>query len=76
MLEQKFLNICLQKRIDLEWEVEHSIKLESQIVVTRLTITCGCGAVPMKAGEVCSRLNPVDRQRWTGFMGDAQNGLY
>lgn len=87
MLEQKFLRLCLLARLSDSPSTtdQHTARFESQIVVTRLSITCGCDDVPLKDGEVCARLKPFgvndvagDRrfQRWTGFMGDSANGVY
>lgn len=88
MLEEKFLRLCLLARLvdsATTTTTQHSARFESQIVVTRLSITCGCDDVPLKDGEVCARLKPFgnndgagDRsfQRWTGFMGDSANGVY
>lgn len=79
MLEQKNLRICLRSRLaSTAQQSTHVVppNFESQIVVTRLTIQCGCDTVTLKDGEVCARLNPIERQKWTGFMGDTSNGLY
>lgn len=79
MLEQKFLRLCLRARLaavaSTAADAAHT-HLESQIVVVRLSITCACPDGTLRDGEVCARLEPIERQRWTGFMGDARNGLY
>lgn len=72
VLERKILKQCLMNRI-------HNIapmqpKFESQTVVTRISISCKCGN--LQAGEICSKLNNIDKQKWTGFMGNNRNGLY
>lgn len=72
-LERQFLKQCIERRLpNLR---PHNPKLESQIVVTRIAITCNCGQ-ELKDGEICSKLNPIEKQKWTGFMGNNRNGLY
>lgn len=77
MLEQKFLRVCLRQRLAVSMPARTvAPNFESQIVVTRLRIQCGCDTVTLKDGEVCARLQPIEQQKWTGFMGDSANGLY
>lgn len=71
-IETKLLKECLNER--LPNLVPHKTQFESQIVVTRISMTCTCD--PMKAGEKCSTLNRIDKQQWTEFMGNLNNGIY
>lgn len=50
----------------------HTYQFESQIVVTRISITCACGDLK---GEKCSQFQSIDRQKWTEYMGNL-NGIY
>lgn len=72
-LEKQFLKQCLLNR--LSNLTPPTPKYESQIVVTRISITCNCGN-DIKDGEICSKLQPIEKQKWTGFMGNSRNGLY
>lgn len=70
--EKKFLKQCLQIRLpNLQ---PHSAKFEAQIVITRISIKCSCGN--LINGEICSKLNTIDKQKWTEFMGNSGNGVY
>lgn len=71
-LETKLLKECVNER--LPNVVPHKTQFESQIVVTRLSITCQCD--DMKTGEKCSTLNRIDKQQWTEFMGNLNNGIF
>lgn len=71
-LEKKILKQCLMSRIHKI--VPTQPKFESQTVVTRISISCKCGS--LQPGEICSKLNNIDNQKWTGFMGNNRNGLY
>lgn len=71
-IETKLLKECLNER--LPNLAPHKTQFESQIVVTRISITCTCDA--MKTGEKCSTLNRIDKQHWTEFMGNLNNGIY
>lgn len=71
-IETKLLKECLSERLpNLS---PHKTQFESQIVVTRVSITCTCDV--MKTGEKCSTLNPIQKQRWTEFMGNLNSGIY
>ncbi|XP_044315081.1 uncharacterized protein LOC108040081 [Drosophila rhopaloa] len=72
VLRKQFLKQCLSERlVDAEPALP---KFESQLVVTRIGITCTCRS--LQPGEVCSELDPVDSQRWTEFMGNSGHGFY
>ncbi|XP_052837715.1 uncharacterized protein LOC128253326 isoform X2 [Drosophila gunungcola] len=72
VLRKQFLKQCLSERlVDAEPALP---KFESQLVVTRIGITCTCRS--LRPGEVCSELDPVDSQRWTEFMGNSGHGFY
>lgn len=69
-IEKQFMKQCLEQRLP---NIQpHKAKFESQIVVTRLSITCSC----MSASEKCSTFNTIDKQKWTEFMGDLNTGFY
>ncbi|KAH8273187.1 hypothetical protein KR018_011466 [Drosophila ironensis] len=71
-LRKQFLKQCLRERlVDAEPALP---KYESQLVVTRIGITCSCRS--LRPGEVCSELDPLEGQRWTEFMGNSGNGFY
>lgn len=72
-LEKKFLTLCLHTRLSSS-PPPKPMQLESQFVVTRLSITCSCS--DLKDGEICAKLNSIENQSWTGFMGNDKNGLY
>lgn len=71
-IETKLLKECLNDR--LPNLTPHKTQFESQIVVTRVSIKCTCDA--MKTGEKCSTLNRIEKQQWTEFMGNLNNGIY
>lgn len=71
-IEKHFLKQCLEQR--LPNVTPHTIRFESQIVATRISITCSCG--DLKAGEKCSTFNTIENQKWTEFMGNSNNGVY
>lgn len=71
-LEKNMLKQCLMNRIHTA--VPTQPKFESQTVVTRISISCKCGN--LQPGEICSKLNNIEKQKWTGFMGNNRNGLY
>lgn len=72
LLERNALKECIEQRLpNLS---QHENKFEPQIVVTRLSIACACDT--MKNGEKCSTLNKIDKQKWTEFMGNLNNGVY
>eukprot|EP00099_Drosophila_melanogaster_P023143 NP_650824.1 uncharacterized protein Dmel_CG6184, isoform A [Drosophila melanogaster] len=72
VLRKQFLKQCLSERlVDAEPTLP---KFESQLVVTRIGITCTCRS--LRPGEVCSELDPVESQRWTEFMGNSGHGFY
>ncbi|GAB0089791.1 Signal recognition particle subunit SRP68 [Sergentomyia squamirostris] len=75
MNEKEILLQCLQERIPaLETLTPPRPKYEMQIVIARISISCGCGK--LGRDEICSQLNTIDNQRWTEFMGNLGNGLY
>lgn len=71
-IETKLLKECLSER--LPNLTPHKTQFESQIVVTHISIACTCDS--MKTGEKCSTLNRIDKQQWTEFMGNSNNGIY
>ncbi|EDW38552.1 GL11954 [Drosophila persimilis] len=72
VLRKQFLKQCLNERlVDSEPALP---KYESQLIVTRIGITCTCRS--LQPGEVCSELDPMDAQRWTEFMGNHGHGYY
>ncbi|XP_039491170.1 uncharacterized protein LOC120451490 isoform X1 [Drosophila santomea] len=72
VLRKQFLKQCLSERlVDAEPALP---KFESQLVVTRIGITCTCRS--LRPGEVCSELDPAESQRWTEFMGNSGHGFY
>lgn len=72
LLRKQFLKECLSERlVDAEPALP---KYESQLVVTRIGITCSCRS--LQPGEVCSELDPLESQRWTEFMGNSGHGFY
>ncbi|XP_053669432.1 uncharacterized protein LOC128719819 [Anopheles marshallii] len=73
-LEKKFFAQCLKAR--LPNLTPQYPRFETQIVVTRLEIGCGCSAELNPAREVCSKLHSYDQQRWTQYMGNEGNGRY
>lgn len=75
LLEKKFLKLCLRTRLSKQMQQKPALRMESQFVVTRLSISCSCGQ-DLKDGEICAKLNNYENQSWTGFMGDDRNGLY
>ncbi|XP_065355073.1 uncharacterized protein LOC135949436 [Calliphora vicina] len=71
-LRKQFLKQCLNERlVNINPDLP---KYESQLVVTRLSITCTCRS--LQAGEVCSELDDIKQQKWTEFMGNDGNGFY
>ncbi|XP_049287381.1 uncharacterized protein LOC125765902 [Anopheles funestus] len=73
-LEKKFFAQCLKAR--LPNLTPQYPRFETQIIVTRLEIGCGCSADLNPAREVCSKLHSYDQQRWTQYMGNEGNGRY
>lgn len=72
ILERNALRDCIEQRLpNLS---PHEAKFEPQIIITRLSITCTCDA--MRTGEKCSALNQIDKQQWTEFMGNLNNGVF
>ncbi|XP_034661949.1 uncharacterized protein LOC117897306 [Drosophila subobscura] len=72
VLRKQFLKQCLSERlVDSEPALP---KNESQLIVTRIGITCTCRS--LQPGEVCSELDPIDAQHWTEFMGNHGHGYY
>lgn len=65
--------MCLRNRLS-NVTPPKPMQFESQIVVTRISIACSCGN--LKDGEICAKLNNVEKQKWTGYMGNDRNGLY
>lgn len=71
-VEKQFVEQCIQQRLpNLEMQ---RTQFESQVVVTRISIKCSCGS--LTADEKCSKFNPIDKQKWTEFMGNLNNGFY
>ncbi|KAH8312555.1 hypothetical protein KR044_011370, partial [Drosophila immigrans] len=72
VLRKQFLKQCLSERlVDADPALP---KYESQLIITRIGITCSCRS--LQPGEVCSELDHIDAQRWTEFMGNDGNGFY
>ncbi|XP_032596106.1 uncharacterized protein LOC6567724 isoform X2 [Drosophila grimshawi] len=72
VLRKQFLKQCLSERlVDADPALP---KYESQLIITRIGITCTCRS--LQPGEVCSELDPIEAQRWTEFMGNEGNGFY
>ncbi|KAL7730127.1 hypothetical protein ACLKA6_009400 [Drosophila palustris] len=72
VLRKQFLKQCLSERlVDADPALP---KYESQLIITRIGITCTCRS--LQPGEVCSELDHIDAQRWTEFMGNDGNGFY
>lgn len=70
LAEKQFLKECLMKRMPNL--APHTHQFESQIVVTRISITCSCG--DLKTGEKCSTFNSIEKQKWTEFLENS--GVY
>jgi hypothetical protein len=78
MLQKKYLKECLKNRltnIPID-SFQPRQNYETQIVITRLSITCKCSEDLKPNKEVCSNLNPVQQQKWTEFMGSNLNGVF
>ncbi|XP_060646126.1 uncharacterized protein LOC132784493 isoform X1 [Drosophila nasuta] len=72
VLRKQFLKQCLSERlVDADPALP---KYESQLIITRISITCSCRS--LQPGEVCSELDHIDAQRWTEFMGNDGIGFY
>lgn len=72
VMEKIYLKQCIEQRLpNLS---PHETKFIPQIIVTRISIQCTCD--PLKTGEKCSTLNGIDRQKWTEFMGNLNNGVF
>ncbi|XP_055677275.1 uncharacterized protein LOC129786355 [Lutzomyia longipalpis] len=75
MDNKEILLQCLQERIPTLENLEPpKPKYEMQMVIARISISCGCRQ--LNKGEVCSQFNTIDNQRWTEYMGNLGNGLY
>ncbi|XP_054725207.1 uncharacterized protein LOC129235409 [Anastrepha obliqua] len=72
ILRKQFLKQCLSDR--LVNVTPHVPQYESQLIVTRIGISCTCRA--LQAGEVCSELDDIQMQRWTEYMGNRGHGYY
>lgn len=73
--EQRFLKDCVRIRLATA-PPARSVRFESQIVVTRIAISCSCSGTTLNDGEICAQLNDIEHQHWTGFMGDDRDGLF
>lgn len=72
VLRKQFLKQCLSARLD---NITPNVpKYESQLVITRIGISCTCRT--LQSGEVCSELEDIETQRWTEFMGNNDNGVF
>uniref|UniRef100_A0A1B0BPK9 FAM234A/B beta-propeller domain-containing protein n=1 Tax=Glossina palpalis gambiensis TaxID=67801 RepID=A0A1B0BPK9_9MUSC len=72
ILRKQFLKQCLSDRlINIEPEPP---KYESQLIITRIGITCTCRS--LQANEICSEVDDIDNQKWTEYMGNNGNGFY
>uniref|UniRef100_A0A182SKP3 Uncharacterized protein n=1 Tax=Anopheles maculatus TaxID=74869 RepID=A0A182SKP3_9DIPT len=74
-LEKKFFAQCLKARLPGFLTPQYP-RFETQIIVTRLEIGCGCSADLNPAREVCSKLHSYEQQRWTQYMGNEGHGRY
>ncbi|XP_067628108.1 uncharacterized protein [Eurosta solidaginis] len=72
ILRKQFLKQCLSDR--LVNVTPHVPLYESQLIVTRIGITCTCRA--LQTGEVCSELDDMQMQHWTEYMGNGGHGYY
>ncbi|XP_036332525.1 uncharacterized protein LOC118743867 [Rhagoletis pomonella] len=72
ILRKQFLKQCLSDR--LVNVTPHVPQYESQLIVTRIGISCTCRT--LQAGEVCSELDDIQTQRWTEYMGNGGHGYY
>lgn len=78
MLQKKYLKECLKNRlanIPID-SFQPKQNYETQIVITRLSISCKCSDDLKPNKEVCSTLNGMQQQKWTEFMGSNLNGIY
>ena len=72
MIRKQFLKQCLRDRLV---NITPGLpKYESQLVITRIGISCTCRT--LQSGEVCSELEDIKTQRWTEFMGNDGYGYY
>ena len=77
MYQKKFLKECLQSRIpDLLQPQSPRQSYETQIVITRISITCTCSDNLNPKKEICSNFNGIESQKWTEFMGTNLDGVY
>ncbi|XP_050068322.1 uncharacterized protein LOC126556841 [Anopheles maculipalpis] len=74
-LEKKFFAQCLKARLP-DFLTPQFPRFETQIIVTRLEIGCGCSADLNPTREVCSKLHSYEQQRWTQYMGNEGHGRY
>ncbi|XP_039970960.1 uncharacterized protein LOC120782653 [Bactrocera tryoni] len=72
ILRKQFLKKCLSDR--LVNVTPHVPKYESQLIVTRISISCTCHT--LQKGQVCSELDDIQTQRWTEYMGNDGHGFY
>lgn len=77
MYQKKFLKECLQSRIpDLLQPQPPRQSYETQIVITRISISCTCSDNLNPKKEVCSNFNGINKQKWSEFMGSKLDGVY
>ncbi|XP_055389070.1 uncharacterized protein LOC129618328 [Condylostylus longicornis] len=73
-IQKQVLEQCLKSRLGTE-NIQPGIpRYESQVVVIKISIACSCHN--LQPGEICSKLEKADQQKWTQFMGNYENGFY
>lgn len=78
MLQKTFLKECLKNRlsnIPID-SIQQKPSYETQIIITRISISCTCSDNLNPKHELCSTLNNINQQKWTEFMGSNLNGIY
>lgn len=78
MLQKTFLKECLKSRlsnIPID-SFQQKPSYETQIIITRISISCKCSDDLNPKHELCSTLNNINQQKWTEFMGSNLNGIY
>lgn len=71
-LKKQSISACLKERLMDNTPV--APQYESQIIIVRASIKCKCRI--LEKGEICSKFNSMDKQKWTSFMGRNGYGFY
>lgn len=71
-LKKQSISACLKERMTDNSPIIP--QYEPQMIVVRTSIKCKCRI--MEKGEVCSKFNSLDKQKWTTFMGKGGYGVY